>query len=264
LIGFGETCMDDEVDAIIVNIKKVDAVLLDRFVNLKYVCRTGVGLDMVDLDECARRNIKVVNTPGANADSVADICVWGILGLLRKTYLPFVGLQDTFKFKGKEVNQNTIAIFGFGAIGKGIYHRLKAFGATSFLIYDPYLSNEMINSFEYCEKSDDKDYIIKNSDIISLNLPLTKETHHFIGKYEFGLMNNDVIIANVARGAVIDEKCLIEFMRANADAGAYLDVWEDEPLAPSHELRELKNIVITPHIGAMTHGAYKRMHEFVI
>ncbi len=252
----------ESIDAIIINIKKVDEGVVSQFPNLKYIFRTGVGLDMIDHDICRMRDIKVRNTPWANADSVADISVWWIIGLLRNTYLKFDSLLDSFNFKWKEVSQNTVAIFWFGAIGKWIYNRLLWFWVKEFLIYDPFLSKEHIEEYKYCKKVEDKNELLKNSDVICLNLPLVKETFHFIWKSEFELLKKDVIISNVSRWHIIDEKYLAKFLSENKHAWAYLDVWEDEPEAPNRNLLELENCVITPHIWAMTTEAYKRMHRF--
>lgn len=262
LIEYNNSHSPEDIDAIIINITKINASILDKYSNLKYIFRTWVGLDMVDLGECKKRNIEVVNTPWANADSVADITVWWIIWLLRKTYLHFNSLDDSFNYLWKEVWQNTVWIFWFGMIGKWIYKRLMAFWVKSFYIYDPYIREEDINEFKFCKKIEDKNFILKNSDIISLNLPLLKETVNFIWKVEFELLKNNVTIANSARWWIIEEKYLIEFIKKNKNSGVYLDVWENEPWNPNKELKRLKNCIITPHIWAMTSCAYKRMHTF--
>ncbi len=264
LIGYNEHYDAKNIDAIIINIKNIDSTELDKYPSLKYVCRTWVWLDMIDLAECKKRNIEVINTPWANTNSVCDITIWWIISLMRKTYLSFEWLDDSFNFLWKKVGENTVAIFWFWAIGKWIYTRMKAFWVDSFYIYDPFLTTEQIAEFEFCTKSDDKEFLCKNCDIISLNLPLVKETYHFIWEKEFALFKDDVAIANSARWSIIDEISLIEFLKKNKNAGAYLDVWENEPANPNPKLRELQNCIITPHIWAMTKSAYKRMHEFKI
>lgn len=264
LIGFDKHYDVKDIDAIIINIKNIRGKDLDIYPNLKYVCRTWVWLDMIDLEECKARNIQVINTPGANSDSVADITVWWIIWILRKTYLKFESLNDTFNFLWKEVSQNTVSIFWFGAIGRWIYNRLKAFWVSEFIIYDPFLSSEEISRYEYCKKVSDKNQLISWSDILILTLPLNKETLHFFWKQEFEIMKSDVVIANVARWWIIEEKYLIQFLTKNKQAGAYLDVWGNEPESPNIELQLLENCVMTPHIWAMTKWAYKRMHEFKI
>ncbi|MDQ7022592.1 MAG: NAD(P)-dependent oxidoreductase [Candidatus Gracilibacteria bacterium] len=263
---------NSEIDTIIIRSSiKVDLELLDKYRNLKFVARVGIGLDKVDLEECKNRDIKVLNTPGANADSVADLALAGILNLSRNlTSLqpsPLRGegvrfIENRFDYMGSEFSSKSVGIIGFGNIGKKIYTRLKAFGVKSFYIFDPFLKKEDVEQNEFCKFIETKEEIFEHSDIISFHIPLLDSTKDFLGKVEIKLLKKDVILVNTSRGGIINEKVLVHFLKENPDSRFFADVWEEEPNDPKIELLELENVLITPHIGAMTKQAEEKMHFF--
>ncbi|MDD5212862.1 MAG: NAD(P)-dependent oxidoreductase [Candidatus Gracilibacteria bacterium] len=247
------------VDAIIIRSKiTVDSHLLDSYPNLKYVCRVGVGLDKIDLPECTKRGIKVINTPGANSASVADLVIWGILSLLRKTSNKWTSLDDRFQFFGENLENKKIGFIGFGNIAKKLQSRISGFETNEFFFYDPYIDSDVGE----VKKISDKNEILSNCDIISFHIPLTPETKNFLGKDEFLILKNNAKIINTSRGGIIDENALIKFLSINPNSGAFLDTWEEEPENPKKELKDLENCIITPHIGAMTEESNKNMHIF--
>lgn len=249
----------DLVDAIIIRSKiVVDSDLLRKFPNLKYVCRVGVWLEKVDLKLCEDRWIKVLNTPGANSWSVADLVVWRILSLLRKTKKSWNSLDDRFLFMWENLENKKIWFIGFGNIAKKVYARLGWFEWNEFCFYDPYISTD-----EWVvKKIVDKKEIFENCDIISFHIPLTEETKNFLWKDDFKLLKQNVKIINTSRWWIVDEEALYSFLRENSEAWAMLDTWEEEPQNPKEKLKNLENCIITTHIGAMTQESEKEMHYF--
>ena len=252
-----------EIDVIIIRSKiKVDKKLLDNYPNLKYVARVGVWLDKVDLQECKKRWIQVLNTPGANADSVADLVLWWILNLLRNLNYWFRGLENRFDYLWEELNSKSIWIVWFGNIWRKIYKRAKAFWVSKFYIFDPFLKKEDVEKNEFCEFLEKKEDLFKKSDIITFHIPLLESTKNFLWKEEFKLLKENIILVNTSRWWIIDENELIDFLQKNKQARFFADVWEEEPNQPKETLSKLQNVLLTPHIGAMTKQAEKKMHYF--
>ncbi len=252
-----------EIDIIIIRSKiKVDKKLLDNYPNLKYVARVGVWLDKVDLQECEKRWIQILNTPGVNADSVADLVLWWILNLLRNLNYWFRGLENRFDYLWEELNSKSIWIIWFGNIWKKIYKRAKAFWVSKFYIFDPFLKKEDVEKNEFCEFFLKKEDLFKKSDIITFHIPLLESTKNFLWKEEFKLLKENIILVNTSRWWIIDENELIDFLQKNKQARFFADVWEEEPNQPKETLSKLQNVLLTPHIGAMTKQAEEKMHFF--
>ena len=254
---------NEKIDVIIVrSLVKVNKKLLDEYSSLKYVCRVWVWLDNIDLEECKNRDIKVLNTPLANADSVADLVIWWILELSRNIMYWYEWIENRFDYMGREITGKIVSIIWFWNIWKKVYSRLKWFWVKEFLIYDPFISKEEVEKFELCKKVEDKKDIFKKSDIISFHIPLLDSTRNFLWQKEIKLLKKDVMIVNTSRWWIINENKIYDFLLKNPSANMYLDVWEEEPNDPKVELLELWNCLITPHIWAMTLEAEEKMHKF--
>lgn len=241
-----------------------DQTLIESYPDLKAILRVGVGTDNIDVNYATSKNIKIINTPWANADAVADLVVRAMLSLARYTYQEEHSISNRFIYLGNELSSQTIAIFGFGNIGKKVYQRLKAFWTTQFLIYDPYISAEQIESFEWCTKIQHTSEAMPVADTITLHLPLTPETRNFIWAPELKQAQTHLKIINAARGGIVDEHALKTFLENNKKAWAFFDVWTSEPDFDTtiKELMRLPNFILKPHIGAMTVEANKNMHRF--
>lgn len=247
----------------------VDSKLLDNYSNLKFLARVWVWLDKVDLEECEKRNIKVLNTPWANANSVADLVLAWVLNLARKLNL-WMHLEsendrfidDRFEYMGFELINKSVWIVWFWNIWKKIYERFKAFGVKKFYIFDPFLNKQNVEENKYCEFVENKNEIFKKSDIISFHIPLLDSTKNFLWKKEIKLLKKDVLLVNTSRWWIINEKVLVHFLRDNPKSNFFADVWEEEPNDPKIELFELPNVLITPHIWAMTKQTEEQMHFF--
>ncbi|RKX50656.1 MAG: 3-phosphoglycerate dehydrogenase [Thermotogae bacterium] len=239
---------------------KVTSDVLNAGKMLKVVGRAGTGLDNIDVETAKKLGIKVYNTPGANAISVAELTLGLLLALVRHIPRGTQGLKEgkweKKALKGNEIFEKTLGIVGFGAIGKEVAKRAAAFG-MKIIAYDPFVKETEL-PVRLTEELND---LLKEADVITLHLPLTENTKHFIGESEFSNMKDGVIIINAARGGIVDEQALYNALISGKISGAALDVFEVEP--PIDELRRkllgLDNVIATPHVGASTHEGQARV-----
>jgi len=265
IIQFWEEYKSSEIDVIIIRSKiKVNTELLDIFSNLKVIARVWVGLDKVDTEECKKRNIKILNTPWVNADSVADLVLAWTLTLTRKLNKTFSWIENRFEYMWNQISEKFVWIIGFWNIWKKVYNRLKSFWVKKFYIFDPFLKKEEVEKNNFCIYIDNKNEIFNKSDIISFHIPLIPQTKNFLWKEEFKLLKKDVLLVNTSRGWIVNEDILIKFLKENKNSNFFADVWEEENNLknPKRELLELENCIITPHIWAMTKQAEEKMHYF--
>lgn len=239
---------------------KVTADILKAGTKLKVVGRAGVGLDNVDVSTAKELGIRVYNTPGANAISVAELTIGLLIALMRHIPRGTNGLKEgkweKKKLKGHEIYGKTLGLIGFGAIGREVAKRALAFG-MHVVAFDPYVENTD-SDVELTKSVDD---VLSKADVVSLHVPLTPRTLHILGEKEIEKMKDGAVIINAARGGVLDEQALYDALIAGKLAGAALDVFEVEP--PVDELRRkllgLPNVVATPHIGASTYEGQERV-----
>ena len=233
---------------------KANAKVIEAAHQMKVIGRAGVGVDNVDVDAATRRGIIVMNTPGGNTISTAEHAFSLMVSTARN--IPQAdasvkgGKWDRKSFTGVELYNKTLAILGMGRIGTEIARRAIAFGMR-VLAYDPYLSPSRARSLQV-ELVENLDEIIPQADFITMHMPLTAETKHMLNRERLAKTRKGVRIINCARGGLIDEAALIEALQSRQVAAAALDVFEKEPLPADVPLRELPNIVLTPHLGAST------------
>lgn len=238
----------------------VDKNYLDDFPNLRYILKATVGIDNIDLNQTKKRNIQIINAPQSNSNAVAELVVCLMLMLLRNTRQQSHRLRNG-QWRGKELmggelRGKTIGFIGCGAIAKSVAYKILAFDIGKIIGFDPYLDEKTLKTYRI--KKVELNDLIKNSDIISLHLPLTKETKNLITLKEIKTMKKNAYIINTSRGGIINESDLILALQDKIIAGAALDVFENEPnLNP--KLLTLNNIVLTPHIGAYTYTADEEM-----
>ena len=268
-----ENFFDEEVEILMIRSKIfVDEKLLKKYPNVKIICRIWVWLDKINKKLCEEKWIKILNTPNANSDSVADLVLAGILNLSRNLHKIEKKswwenfLYSRFDFMWDEIWWKTVWIIGFWNIWKKVCERLKWFWVKNFLIFDPFLDKKTIEKNHFCKKIEKKEDIFSDSDIISFHVPLLDSTKKFLWKEEFWLLKNNALLVNTSRWWIINEKYLIEFLEKNSEAKFFWDVWnwESEWKNPDEKLIWLKNVVICPHIWAMTHKAEEKMHYFNI
>lgn len=259
----GEKYENEEIEAVVIRSNTgIDSNFLDEYKNLKIIARVWVGLDKIDLNECKNRNIQVLNTPWMNADSVADLVLAGILNLSRNLNKPFDWIENRFEYMWYELCNKSVWIIWFGNIWRKIYSRLLAFGVKKFYIFDPFLKKDDVESNQFCEFVEDKNIVFEKSDIISFHIPLLESTKNFLWKKEMKLLKPEVMLINTSRWWIINESVLAHFLKENENSRFFADVWEEEPNDPKLELLDLENVLITPHIWAMTKEAEEKMHFF--
>jgi len=223
----------------------------------------GIGYDNIDVAAATEKGIIVCNVPDYITSEVADHALAIILALARKLHqiLPSTraGEWNWRKYRPIDcLDGKTAGIIGFGNIGRQVAKRLRAFG-IEIMAYDPYLTHDKIEGF--AARPATLEELLKTCDIISIHVPLRKETRHLIGKRELALMKNSAILVNTSRGSVLDEEALKAFLRSRRLAAAGLDVLEKEPPDPSDPLLALDNVIITPHIGWYSAQSSSRLQE---
>jgi D-3-phosphoglycerate dehydrogenase len=231
--------------------------VLDAAKQLKVIGRCGVGLDNIDLKAAGARGIPVVYTPGANAQTVADLTLGLMLALARK--IPQADRMTRGgqwkRIMGNDVWGKTLGIFGLGQIGFNVARRAKGFD-MKIIAYDLFenlpLAEEL--GIEYKSKA----AILGEADFISLHLPLNPETLGFISDGDLRAMKKSAILVNTSRGGIVDEKALYLALKEGTIAGAALDVFEHEPPGKT-PLVELDNFIGCPHIGGVTTEAIDRI-----
>jgi glyoxylate reductase len=245
----------------------VDKALLKKCSKLRAIANYAVGYNNIDIEEANKQNILVTNTPDVLTNATADL-VWGLILALTRRILEgdqicrqgdFTGWLPEFLL-GSELSGKVLGIIGMGRIGKAVAKR-----ALGFEMKVQYYSRTEKKEFVQAENISfvpELHSLLKNSDIISVNVPYTSSTHHMIGEQEFMLMKRSSYLINTARGRIVDEKALIHALEEKHIAGAALDVFYDEPEIPP-ELRKLSNLVMTPHIGSATHHTREAMAVMV-
>ncbi|RLF23348.1 MAG: 3-phosphoglycerate dehydrogenase [Thermoprotei archaeon] len=242
---------------------KVDKEVIDAGRRLRLICRAGVGLDNIDVDYARRKGVEVINTPEATSIAVAELVFGLLLCLYRRIYDAVRGMKEGVwlkrKLSGFELYGKTMGIIGLGRIGSEVAKRAKAFGMHVI----GYRRHRLLETAKRLgiEPAKSIDYLLERSDIVSLHVPLTKETYHMIGERELRIMKPTAVLINTSRGAVVDTKALLRALREGWISGAALDVLEHEPPKESWEweLVRLPNVVVTPHIGAQTIEAQRRV-----
>lgn len=253
--------VDDEED-----LKKYDALLvrsgtkvteeiMDKMENLKIVARAGVGVDNIDISAATKRGIVVINAPDGNTISTCEHTFAMIASLARMIPQANQSLKDgkwdRKAFLGTELYKKSLGIVGFGRIGSELAIRARAFGMNLF-VYDPFLTDERAK--ELGVTANTLDEVLENADIITVHTPLTKETKGLIGEHNLGKTKHGVHLINCARGGIIDEQALVNYLESGHVAGAAFDVFENEPPG-DHPLLQLNNFIATPHIAASTKEA---------
>ena len=217
---------------------------------VRLITRMGTGVDNIDTAAAHEYGIYVSNTPAANAEAVAEGAVALMLAVQRKIAFYDRRIRDG-KWKDGDLvpslKGKTIGIIGYGHIGKLVARFLSGF-SCKFLVYDPYQKNKENECGDI--RDSDLDFLIKESDVISIHVPLTADTEHLVNKKFLAKMKPESIIINTSRGGVINEVDLIQALEQGIIAGAGLDVFENEPHVPDALIRD--NTVLTPHVLSAT------------
>ncbi len=241
----------------------VDREVMEAAPRLKIIANCAVGFDNIDFHFARRKGILVTNTPGVLTETTADLTWTLLLAVARRIPEAEVFTRaGRFKgwaldlFLGKEVSGKRLGIVGLGRIGRAVAQKAKAF-RMEVVYYDPHrLSREEEKNLGISFLP--LDDVLAGSDFITIHASLTPETHHLISTPEFMRMKKEAILVNVARGPIVDERALVEALRRRRIWGAGLDVYEREPEIAG-ELKNLRNVVLLPHIGSATYETRLRM-----
>lgn len=243
-----------DYDIIVVRSRtKVTRDVIEAGEKLKVIGRAGAGIDNIDVEAAKEKGIIVLNTPEAPAIAVAELTMGLLISLARMIPRADKSMKEgrwaKKEFVGWQLNGKTLGVVGLGNIGEKVARLAKAFGMKILITKRTPPPPEILKELEAEFVSLDE--LLKRSDIISLHVPLTPQTHHMIGEREIQLMKDGAFIINTSRGAIIDEKALFNALKSGKLGGAALDVYEEEP-PKDYSLMKLPNVVCTPHIGAQT------------
>jgi D-3-phosphoglycerate dehydrogenase len=239
---------------------RITAEVIAAASNLKVVGRAGVGVDNIDIEAATDHGVIVMNTPTGNTIATAELTFTHMLAGTRAIVQACAGMKagrwDRKKYTGSELNQKTLGILGMGRIGAEVAKRAMAF-QMDVLAYDPYLTESRAKALGV--KQATLDEVIVNADYITVHMPMTKDTKHMLDADAFARMKDGVRVFNVARGGIIEESALIDALNSGKVAAAGLDVYEDEPPPEDSPLRQIENLVLTPHLGASTQEAQENV-----
>lgn len=247
---------------------RIDEDIIEAGEKLKVISNFAVGYDNIDVDKATDRGIAVTNTPGILTDATADLA-WGlILATARKIAQGdkfvredrFEGWDPTLMV-GSEVHGKTLGIIGMGKIGSAVAKRSLGFD-MDILYYNRSRMKEVEE--ELGAEKVELETLLKESDIVSLHVPLTEETKGIISWHELKMMKESAFLINTARGEVVDEEALIEALRSEKIAGAGIDVYSDEPYGANPDYYTLSNVVLTPHLGSASHRARNGMADIAV
>jgi len=242
----------------------IDAEVINAGENLKVISQVAVGYDNIDVEAATRRGICVTNTPGVLTETTADL-TWALLMAVARRvveadkYVRRGGWKvpwGLMMMLGSDVYGKTIGVVGLGGIGLAVAQRAKGFDMR--ILYHS-RTRKLDLEKELGVKYVDFETLLKESDFVTLHVPLTPETHHMIGEEELKLMRNTAYVINTSRGPVVDEAALYRALKEGWIKGASLDVHEKEPTDPDNPLLKLDNVVVTPHIGSASVETRTRM-----
>ena len=234
--------------------------IMDSLPNLKAILIRGIGFDNFDLESAAKMGISISNTPGFCADEVSTHAVAFLLAFIRK-----INIYDNFIKKGKwkkkgqgyegleSLKDENIGIIGFGYIGKMIAEKIHPFMANVF-VFDP---KAVIDEKRYFVKSVVLNDLLRSCKYIFIACPLTEDTKNLLDAPQLGLMRKDAVLINIARGKIVNEKELIQYLKEGKIAGALLDVFEEEPLLQNSPLLRFANVILSPHNASISQKSYE-------
>jgi (S)-sulfolactate dehydrogenase len=257
-----------DADALIVrNRTLVSAALLDSAPRLSVVGRLGVGLDNIDLAACGERGVRVFPATGANATAVAEYVIATALILLRGAYLSSAAVAQgqwprTALSNGREAAGGTMAVIGFGGIGRLVAQLARGIG-MQVVGYDPQIPADAACWQETGARGMSFEDALRAADIVTVHVPLVESTHHLFGATQLKMLKPDAVLINTSRGGVVDESALAQALTQRRLGGAALDVFADEPLDAHSPLATAPNLILTPHIAGLTVQSNQRVSTLV-
>lgn len=239
--------------------------LLSQTPNLLIVSTNGAGYDTVDVKACTARGILVVNQAGGNAEAVAEHVIGMMLCLCKRVgesdrALRAGKIERRIDYIGGEAFGRTLGIVGLGNVGRRVAELAGSLFRMQVLAYDPYLDADVVRARGAGKV--ELDELLRRSDFVSINCPLTPQSRNLIAAREYALMKPTAYFITTARGSIHDEEALEQALRDKRIAGAGLDVWEKEPPPAQHPLMQYDNVIVTPHMAGVTRESRARMGRF--
>lgn len=253
-------------DVVIAGGGQFDGAFMDKVgPNLKAIAKPGIGVDNIDIDAATARNVLVIHTPDAPTESTAEHAVALLMAVAKRVMVGDMFLRGDHTIQrgamtGTELLGRTLGVIGYGRIGRRVAEICAAGLRMNVLVYDPYIRSGQPTP-ERIRMTDDLDDLLRQSNFVTVHVPLLPTTRHFIGEREMRLMPQGSYLINASRGPVIDEAALIRLLQEGHFAAAGLDVFDPEPPMPDNPLLQMKNVVVTPHIASSTdRGIHAMMH----
>jgi D-3-phosphoglycerate dehydrogenase len=251
----------DQFDGAICGDDRYTARVLEACVpRLKVISKWGTGIDSIDSAAASRLDVKVGRTPNAFTTPVADTVLGYLLAFVRR--LPWMDAAikrgDWEKIPGRALSECTLGIIGVGTIGKTVTRRARAFGMK--VLGTDIIEIDHVFITESGIEMTNLEYLLSNSDFISLNCDLNPTSHHLINSQTLAKMKASAIVINTARGPIVDEPALIRALQSGQIAGAALDVFEFEPLPHDSPLMKMDNVMLAPHNANSSPAAWERVH----
>ena len=249
-----------DVVGIIVGVDPLSASVLEQCKDLKAISKYGVGMDNIDLEKAKELGISVKNAAGANKVSVAELAI-GLMFTLSRHIFKCAGDVKNGSWErniGFELTGKILGLVGGGQIGKEVAKRAIGLG-MEVRVYDPFFNDEPFLKKYNIRLINDLNSLFSSSDVISLHVPVTKDTRNIINAASLGGMKPNAILINTSRGELVDEEALYEALANKRIAGAAQDVFSIEPPDKEERLLKLDNFILTPHTGAFTHEAVEKM-----
>ena len=234
---------------LIAGTEKITEDVFQNAPNLKLIARVGIGLDGIDFDLCKKYGVSVTYTPDAPSIAVAELCIGMMLDLARQVTVANNNMKSNIwhRHMGMLLYGRTIGIIGMGRIGKSLVHLLSTFN-VNFLVHD--IAPDLIFGRLKKVKFVSKEEVLKNSDVVSIHIPLNRETKDFIQLHDIKTMKKSAFLINTARGGIVNEKDLYTALSKSVIEGAGIDVFEEEPYCG--DLATLNNCILTSHMGSAT------------
>ena len=265
--AFGERMQDCHL--VVVETEEINREMIEKARDLFAIVNFKSSVVNIDVDAATENDVIVINTPGRNADAVADLTVGLMIAVIRKIVPGLDAIRKDLWVKngrrwaytehqGFELNSRVVGLLGLGFIGQLVAKRLSGFG-VKIIAHDPYLSPEIAKNLDVTMV--ELDDLFTRSDILSLHVPLSDETEALIGESELKMMKKSAYLINTARAAVVVEEDLIRCLTENWIAGAALDVFHKEPLGRDYPLLKLPQVICTPHLGGATTDVVDHMVE---
>lgn len=257
--GFAEALA--QADALLVREARIDRGVIERLGRCRAIVRYGIGVDNVDLEAARERRIHVANTPGYGIDEVSTHALALLLAVARRIVPRDRHVRAGAWGVGQaepmhSLTGRTLGLVGFGAIARAFLAKMRPFAPRRLLVADPYAADLPADAERV-----DVGTLCREADLISLHAPLTDKTRHLIGPAELASMRSTTILVNTGRGGLIDEGALVAALRAGRLFGAGIDVFEREPLAPDHPLRELDAVVLSDHTAWYSEASVRELQQ---